>query len=452
MNNFKIILKNIQHIITLSHDFNLSKNKLHCIVGKNGTGKTTLIKSILNFQENTTLDKLSRNNIITNNSSIEYEINNTEQILEPILDNDKYVLDSSVIQLDSYKNNLSLELPIPFGKRFKTFNDFTQAITEEIRTKFSTKNYNDEPKELIEILNYVYENNKTFDNLKQIIIRDISYYIIPQDEQHYLREDDFSSGEYMIVQLYKLIKNKTKMIVIDEMDISLDSSAQVRFIEKLKELCTQYEINIIFTTHSLAIMKKIDEIDEDLLYMDYNDGNVTLENRSYNFIKAELFQFTGYDKIILVEDKLAQEFIKYNLTQQIKCSYEIIFIGGHAEVTSIMNRNKNKNFLGTKKILTVLDGDQKNKTDLPIYDNIPDIIFLPILSVEKELHRYFQENKLPFTNNNINYPKTIKHKAFYKRVIDKNDMTNSKIFDLINNHKQVEVQEFTNNIVNFLNN
>ncbi|WP_232254013.1 AAA family ATPase [Pseudomonas glycinae] len=43
-------LKNIQHVKSLTFCVDLSENKLTCIVGKNGIGKTTLIKAILNFR------------------------------------------------------------------------------------------------------------------------------------------------------------------------------------------------------------------------------------------------------------------------------------------------------------------------------------------------------------------------------------------------------------------
>jgi ABC-type cobalamin/Fe3+-siderophores transport system ATPase subunit len=44
MKLFNCILSNIQHIEELKFNIDLSENKLMCIVGKNGVGKTTLIK------------------------------------------------------------------------------------------------------------------------------------------------------------------------------------------------------------------------------------------------------------------------------------------------------------------------------------------------------------------------------------------------------------------------
>jgi hypothetical protein len=44
----------------------------------------------------------------------------------------------------------------------------------------------------------------------------------------------------------------------------------------------------------------------------------------------------------------------------------------------------------------------------------------------------------------------MKHKILYKRIIDKNDMTNEQIFDLIYIQKQTAVDIFINKIIVFL--
>ena len=318
MDKFKINIENIQHIKSLELELDLSLNTLHCIVGKNSVGKTTLIKSIQNFKETNTLDKLSRNNIIQEDSKILYKIDEVEAIFIPIIDNDRFMLDSKDTELISYRKDIYTELPIPIGERFNTYSNFTEQLTEKIRTSVTTMNYDEKPTELIDILEEVYNNDK-FNKLEKVTYKKTEYYVLPQDNV-YLREDDFSSGEYMLIQIYKLIKNNIKMLVIDELDISLDSSAQVKFILILKELCTKYKMNIVFTTHSLAIMKKINELNLDILYMTNDDGKTSIDKYSYNYIQSELFQFTGYDKIILVEDKLLYLYVTSHSITKIQLS------------------------------------------------------------------------------------------------------------------------------------
>ena len=460
MDNFKITLKNIQHINNLEYEFDLTLNKLHCIVGKNSVGKTTLIKAIQNFKDTNTIDKLSRINIIKDDSSIVYEIGNKNETFVPKLIEGKYILDTSSSYLRNYINSIHTELPMPNDIRTKVYQKFKEdyksekagSDTYKIQSAFVLKEFSNTPKELIAILNNIYSTNK-FDNIEEIKIGKKIYYIQNFDN-YYLREDDFSSGEYMIVQIYKLIQNKTKMIVIDELDISLDSSAQVKFIEVLQSLCTKYEINIIFTTHSLAIMKKLDEICEDLLYMDNNNGDVSLITRSYNFIRAELFQLNTYSKVILTEDKMLESYINYILPNNINSNYKIIYIGGAGNTIDLMIRNRNNNFnlFNKAEVITILDGDKRDEY------NDTDIILLPFESIEKYLYNeYIEENIFKdniIDTNSIEKAKTLKKKAsaLYHDVTGKKYITQTDIFDYINNQKQNEVKEFTDIIVQFLNN
>jgi ABC-type cobalamin/Fe3+-siderophores transport system ATPase subunit len=451
INKLEIDIQNIQHIKNLNYKIDLSNNRLHCIVGKNSVGKTTLIKIIQNLKESDTLDKFSRLNIINQDSKITYTINDTSYIFDPKIINKKYILDTNKIIPRDSRNSIFTEFPIPYGQRFDTYARLGN-IGKDIASKFAINDYDEQPMELIDLLNAIY-NTSTYNDLEQLNIKNIKYYIKPLNTQNYIREDDFSSGEYMIIQLYKLITQQNKFIVIDELDISLDSSAQVNLIEQLQKLCKKYNSNILFTTHSLAIMKKIDQIEEHLYYMKNYDGLVSIEKRSYNFIKAELFQFVGYDKIILVEDILAKEFIEYNLlNQNIFCKYKVIFIGGHSETVGIFHRNKIDNFFGTDKVLVILDGDQQYNTYDPIYDSTVGVNFLPILSVEKELHSYFMQNQLDTIIDRINYPDNIGHKALYKRIVrSKKDMTDNQIFNLIKENKENQIKDFVKSIIDFLN-
>ena len=235
INYFRIQLENIQHIKFLDYSIDLSYNKLHCLVGKNSVGKTTLVKAIQNFKDSTTLDKLSRLNIVKKDSKIIYEVDSHLYTFLPLYDNGKYILDMKGIINIETQNQIYVELPMPNDQRTKSYQKFQEdyksskagTITYKIQSDFATKNYREKPQKLIDMLNTIYTTDK-FDNLEQVNIgKDIYYF---QDfEDYYLREDDFSSGEYMLVQLFKLINEGCRLIVIDEIEISLDSSAQIKF-------------------------------------------------------------------------------------------------------------------------------------------------------------------------------------------------------------------------------
>ncbi|MDX9743191.1 MAG: AAA family ATPase [Arcobacteraceae bacterium] len=447
MNSFSINLKNIQHINSLNYSIDLSQNALHCIVGKNGVGKTTLIKVIQNFKETNTLDKLSRLNIIKSDSEIVYTVDENNYRFTPILDDNRYILDTKDTSNQEHRDKIYTELPMPRGERFNTYATLGGDIGEDIKTKFAVNQYDAKPRELIAILNTIY-NTQEFNTLEQFTVKGKQYYLKPINSENYIREDDFSSGEYMIIQIYKFIQNRGKLIVIDELDISLDSRAQVNLIQELKKLAQTYKINIVFTTHSLAIMKKIDELEENLYFMDNNDGVATIEKRSYNFIKAELFQFAGYDKIILVEDSTLERYLKYLIpNENIYCKYDIIYAGGHKEAVTLMKKNENSNLFNTRKVMVVLDGDQNHILE---YQD-EKIKFIPFLSIEKHLLQMFNEGKL---NNYINvncYQSNIGNHALYKRLQERQDMSEIKIFEKVNSEKTQEVNEFKTKLMEFLN-
>ena len=75
--------------------------------------------------------------------------------------------------------------------------------------------------------------------------------------------------------------------------------------------------------HSLAIMKSMPD---SLYYMETTHTTTTIERKSYNYIKSLLFQFEGYDKIILTEDKMLVSYVNYLLRDELKnlfCKYKL---------------------------------------------------------------------------------------------------------------------------------
>ena len=69
---FKCQLHYIQHIKELNFSVDLSNNQLMCIVGKNGVGKTTLIRAIKNIKSTDTFANTASPNIFNSDSRIYY--------------------------------------------------------------------------------------------------------------------------------------------------------------------------------------------------------------------------------------------------------------------------------------------------------------------------------------------------------------------------------------------
>lgn len=374
-----ISIRNVQHISKIDFTFDLDDKSLLCITGKNGSGKTTLIKAIGNLINADTFTKTSAARIASAASLIRYEINGQEIVFNY---NAKLkTLDSRQTLPKNLKDRLSVELPIPYGERFNFFQKIS-GIDDDLRRQIVLKDYS-RPEELISFLKAIYLTNK-FDNLVEITVKGVPYYVIPYDDDYYLREDHFSSGEYFLISLYRRIRSHYLAIFIDEIDISLDAAAQVRLVEWLRRFKDIYQTKFVFTTHSLAMMRTVSD---ELFYMEEQaDGAISIERKSYGFVKSTLFGFNGWEKYILTEDAVLSDFLKHLIDQH--CArpfyqFKIIFVGGSKNTADLMQRNKSEKFLTDeyKNVIVVLDGDQK-KTALAKKENV---FCIPMESVEKEL-------------------------------------------------------------------
>ncbi|MDP2179446.1 AAA family ATPase [Methylicorpusculum sp.] len=418
----------------------LSKNQLMCIVGKNSVGKTTLIRAIKNLKSADTFNKTASPNIFNNDSRILYVVGHNEYDFQynPKLK----VIDTKTLVDSKIKQSISVELPIPHGERFSHFQRLGE-IDEELRRNISLHQYQI-PQDLIEFLSKIYQSNR-FDSLKEVNVKGAKYYFILKGDDFYIREDYLSSGEHFVINLYKMIQRRCKLIVIDEIDISLDASAQVNLINQLRTYCSNYEVNIVFTTHSLALMKTM--ADSELYYMESNEAVISFKNVSYNYVKSELFCFVGWDKYILTEDIMLENYLSYLISQSsvpIFFKYKIIYIGGASQVIDLMARNTEDQLFSTSNnVICVLDGDTRNK-----YENHNQVYFIPFNSVEKQLFLHYSNGELP---NDLSFKKCPSNdKELFNSIIEKRYMTDKDIFDFINNKNRYEVEEFKSKLIDFL--
>ena len=176
-----------------------------CIAGKNGVGKTTLIRAIRNLAINSTFQETAAPYIFRNDSKITYSIDGLVEPIEFIYNKFLKSIDSKQEIPEELKSIVNVELPIPHGERFNHFRRLSD-IDESLRAKIAIGEYNT-PNELISFLERIYGEDR-FKQLKQVEIKRTVYYFILKDEadRYYIREDYFSSGEYFVVNLFKQIQ------------------------------------------------------------------------------------------------------------------------------------------------------------------------------------------------------------------------------------------------------
>ena len=380
--NFRLEINKIQHIERLTLTLELAKNQLTCIVGRNGTGKTTVVRALRNLSQSDTFVSTAPTGIFSPESAIRYWVDE-EQVT---FDYDEHIesLNCKTGVPQSIQDLCAAELPFPYGARFNFFQSVSTA-DRDIRQQIILEEYR-RPEELREFLSDIYSPDK-FQTLVETQVSGRSYYSVLLDDGRYVREDYLSSGEYFLINLYRTIKGSARLIVVDEIDISLDPAAQVHLVRKLREFCAQYECNVVFTTNSLAMMHTLD--DHELLYMEQRNDETTLKSVSYSYIRSLLFGFSGWDRYILTEDIALSDFVDTLIRHCCPSTfftYKIIHIGGAGQVVDLLRRNRNDRFFSEpENVIAILDGDQSHQS----YAQDPDVECLPFESVEKALERHY---------------------------------------------------------------
>jgi len=383
-----IQIEHVQHIVSACIAIPFDGNQLFCIVGRNGVGKTSIVKALRNLRVSDTYKITSDESIFSKRSRIAYKYGQEE--FEFTYDPKIHGLNSKSVIPSSIRDEIEVELPMPYGERFNYFQTISRNDAE-IRQNVVLENY-EKPDELIEFLSDIY-GSRRFENLREIRVKGRTYYCLIKDDSRYIREDYFSSGEYFVISLYRKIRNKRKLIIIDEIDISLDAAAQVHLVRNLRNFCLKYKVNIVFTTHSLAMMRMLEP--EELLYIENPDGNVEHRNASYNYVRGRLFGFSGWDRYILTEDLVLKHFLEHIIAKYIPdtfYTFKVIHVGAAANTVDLMRRNATEHYFSeTDKVLSILDGDQKNES---YAKNVDEVLFIPFASVEKEVFVEYAAGKL----------------------------------------------------------
>lgn len=130
-----IEIVDVQHIEHMSAVFDLNDSVI-CIVGRNGCGKTTLIRALRNLVQATTFKDTASPYIFSESSRIDYGLDG--QIYS-------YRYDSKIKTLDSRQpfsraSDFRVELPLPYGERFNHYQKLGD-IDEALRAKIQLGEY-----------------------------------------------------------------------------------------------------------------------------------------------------------------------------------------------------------------------------------------------------------------------------------------------------------------------
>lgn len=445
MTKYEVTIENIKGLSKLDVTFDFSSKRLIVVTGRNGAGKTTLVKAFKLISDPQIYENTSNLNAIGPSSVVSFKFSSHTPFSYGY--NPKFkVLDTR--QKIPPKETVVSELPIPFGNRFKQFS-LVAKHDSDLRANIASSSYRF-ANELFRFLSDVYHDEAKFTEISETIIGRNKFYFILLHNDYYIREDHFSSGEFFLIQLYRLITSGAELVIIDELDIALDASAQVHLFDAIQPLLDKYGTNLIVMSHSLAFMKTVRN--NGLYYLEVDSGKSTLEQRSYGYIKSDLYGFKGRDRYILTEDETLLGFIEYVIMSSGIVpffKYEIIPVGGQPQIDAVTSKNDEHEIFGPSDIvIVVIDKDIseqiKYKGDTKIYTSPVDDIELFIWQNREELLDgvtidEFQPAKKDKDTAKTYWKKVIASKQrsreeLYQMVIDKNPEETMVLKDMLRNH------------------
>jgi len=225
-------------------------------------------------------------------------------------------------------------------------------------------------------------------------------------------------------------KYRGGILLVDEIDATLYAGSQINLIKKLYKFSIEYDLQIIFTTHSLEILDLLKEKKDwksTINFFHSEDGQVkNIRNPQIDEIRNKIMVQTDQKKKIdkthvLCEDEVTEAWCKNLLNgTNIKKTLNIKKVPIGAGTLKELANKKHEPF---KEMYFVLDGDYDGKNG---YENLSRTIMLPGKTYpEKCLYEFlyalsdiddFWENVDQFTrqvcfNNFMN----ISNKGEYKR-------------------------------------
>lgn len=144
---------------------------------------------------------------------------------------------------------------------------------------FDTNNVRAANSEIINAANSIFDTDK-FRKLRTINLtrgagNDAFVLALGTQPYNYHSEKHFSLGELCVLKLLRLLREiqNGSMIIVDELEMALHPRAQVNLLRYLQDQATQKSLTVIFSTHSVTLLKSIEK--RHIICLDNQDGGET---------------------------------------------------------------------------------------------------------------------------------------------------------------------------------
>jgi energy-coupling factor transporter ATP-binding protein EcfA2 len=484
--NMKI--HNIKAINDLEIDLPIDKG-LYAITGQNASGKSTVVTCastvFFNMPMNDYFGKTS------DDAYIKFELDGAKRSWSKHNSKWRRESDGGMSLKGFYEGS------IIFGNRFRNTNYNLLKRLDNIDDNVLKK----APDFIKENLGIILHNNSNFyEHFYKVNNSDTGSNINFSGDIFYYQKGDrrvsqfhMSTGENLLVSVLNSINirnsdranlNKPCILFLDEIELALHPSSLKRLVDFLKRMSIEFNYAIYFSTHSIELISGIDP--ENIFFLErHSDNSIEILNPCYPaYATRILYDHSGYDYIILVEDDLAKEIVNRILRKHSLLANKLVHVlpcGGYSNVIELAKEVVNSNLVGkTSNISIILDGDVKTEAQNyisknGIYNNIP-VNYLPIESLEKYLksnlfdnvdHQLFRLlndfvfHQLSLTQimenyrNDVDISKDNNGKKLFKRIdseLRERGKNRSEIVEMIVNYLMENKEDEIKGIVLFLKN
>lgn len=375
---------------------------IYCIVGANGSGKSTIMRALAQMVFPSSLQALNEKDF-NSQSSISFEMNNKKTVWKYNNEDEKWITD--VKPNDRIHFDGMYEGSLFYGTRFE------ESLSVDKLYKEGSIRQDD----LVEVDQYVKEqlsyilhgDLRHYQQLKRIRNKNISKKLGLKNTPYFqttknglISQYRMSSGECLLISLLHFIYNalirrslpdsKPILMLIDEIELALHPIAVSRLIDLINNILQEHENLVVYlSSHSPEVIRKINPGNIYMLEYDMEKGSIETINPCYpSYAIRDVYIHDGFDCVILVEDFLAKYIVDKHIKKlELNKSrlINILPVGGWENVLTLQKEILTHNTFGVgTKVVSILDGDVKELVTKS-YKRYPKL-FLPIKSIEKYLY------------------------------------------------------------------
>jgi energy-coupling factor transporter ATP-binding protein EcfA2 len=368
-------LKNIQHL-----EFEIPPPGAYLLTGSNGSGKTSLLTCLSRLRNSSAFQRGFRSSVHPSldshrGASVKYTVDG---------DSVTYTyVEERWAPLPRRNSGLLGRCGYPEVKYIAADGDRVEPKKDE----FAPRSVRLTGQPLRDALNNIF-GTKRFDELCYINLNrggQNKAYLIRQTRQGkstlYFSERNFSLGELCVLKLLLSLENTVNgsLVLIDELELAVHPRAQAKLFHHLVKLAEDKNLTIIFSTHSVTLIKTTDR--KKILFLESTNGIVVCRKGCYpTFALGQISagEEVAPDCAIYVEDdsakKCTEAMIQLYRRQAnpliAQPTVVVVPLGGFSQILEFMD--KAPQLLPTNtKVMALLDQDVQTEA-LVSYTNAQD--------------------------------------------------------------------------------